>query len=326
MNANNILSYMKSKPVRVKVFVPFEFWALGPTAAGLIIATLVFLVSAFWGTWLYIITAICFLLANMVRNVEAGQVMIVIKFNRPSKNVRSLGIHVVFPFISLCNFYTINFVREEKEMRNLETQGDGYRLGYAYVLKTKINRNLVYLYEDDILRGKENEVMQALNDALLEASKNEVKRYSHEDLVERNTDLQEDLKAAIETNFLALFGESLNLLCGHDDLYTVDLTIVNLIFDEAYMSKLKEKNQAKMDAEIAAFDKQATITDAEAKAKATEIEGAAKAKAIELEGEALRKNPDVIRHRMAEHSNIQVLSGDGARTIVGGDKPQIIVP
>lgn len=317
---------MKSKPVRVKIFVPFEFWALGPTAAGLALATLVFFISTGWGTLLYIITAICFLLANTIRNVEAGQVMIVIRLNKPSKNVRSLGIHVVFPFISLCNFYTINFVREEKEMRELETRGDGYRLGYAYVLKTKINKSLVYLYEEDVLRGKEQEVMKALNDSLLEASKNEVKRYSHEDLVERNTDLQETLKADIEASFLALFGASLNTLCGHSDLYEVDLTITNLIFDQKYMDKLAEKNQAKMDAEIAAFDKQATITDAEAKARATEIEGAAKAKAIELEGEALRKNPDVIRHRMAEHSNIQVLSGDGAKTIVGGEKPQIIVP
>jgi len=327
MNATTFLSYMmKSKPIRVKAFVPFEFWALMPTAAGLILSTLVFLVSTGWGTAMYVITGICFLLANTIRNVEAGQVMIVIRFNHPSKNVRSLGIHVVFPFISLCNFYTINFVREEKEMRNLETAGDGYRMGYAYVLKTKINKDLVYLYEEDVLRGKEEEVMKAMNDALLEASKNEVKRYSHADLVEHNTDLQETLKADIEASFLTLFGDSLKLLCGHDDLYNVDLTITNLIFDEAYMAKLKEKNLAKIDAETAVFDKQATITDAEAKAKAIEIEGAAKAKAIELEGEALRKNPDVIKHRLAEHSNLQVISGNGAQTLVGGEKPQILVP
>lgn len=327
MNANSIMSYMKSKPVRIKFFIPWEISGLGPLFLGLIISTLVFFLSSGWGALLYTITAVSFYLANAVKNVEAGQVMITVRFNKPSNKVHEKGIcFIAMPFWNLCNFYTINFVREEKEMRNLETAGDGYRMGYAYVLKTKINRSLVYLYEDDILRGKEAEVMQALNDALLEASKNEVKRYSHKQLVEDNTDLQETLKADIETNFLSLFGDSLYLLCGHRDLYEVDLTIVNLIFDEDYMSKLKEKNQAKMDAEIAEFDKKATITDAEAKAKATEIEGAAKAKAIELEGEALRKNPDVIRHRMAEHSNIQVLSGDGARTIVGGDKPQIIVP
>lgn len=326
MNVQNVFSYMKSKPIRVKVFVPFEFWALGPTLAGLIISTLVFLISTGWGTLMYTITAVCFLLANSIRNVEAGQVLIVVKLNRPSKQVRDLGIKWVVPFISLCNYYTVNFVREEKEMKNLETCGDGYRMGFFYVLKIKINKLLVYLFETDVLRGKESEVMQALNDSLLEASKNEVKRYSHKQLVEDNTDLQESLKADIEASFLRLFGDSLKLLCGHSDLYTVDLTITNLVFDEDYMSKLKEKNQAKMDAEIAEYDKKATITDAEAKARATEIEGAAKAKAIELEGEALRKNPDVIRHRMAEHSNLQVLSGDGAKTIVGGDKPQIIVP
>lgn len=326
MNANSIISYMKSKPVRVKIFVPFEFWALGPTLAAALISTLVFLVSSGWGILCYTITAICFLLANSIRNVEAGQVLIVVKLNRPSKQVKDLGIKWVVPFISLCNYYTVNFVREEKEMKNLETQGDGYRMGFFYVLKIKINKLLVYLFETDVLRGKESEVMQALNDSLLEASKNEVKRYSHKQLVEDNTDLQESLKADIEASFLRLFGDSLELLCGHRDLYTVDLTITNLVFDEDYMSKLKEKNQAKMDAEIAEFDKKATITDAEAKAKATEIEGAAKAKAIELEGEALRKNPDVIRHRMAEHSNLQVISGNGAQTLVGGEKPQIIVP
>lgn len=317
---------MKSKPIRVKVFVPFEFWALGPTAAGLALSTLIFLISTGWGVVFYIVTILCFLLANTVRNIEAGQVMIVIRLNHPSSHVRELGVHFVVPFVSLCNYYTINFVREEKEMRELETRGDGYRLGYAYVLKTKIKKSLVYLYEEDVLRGKEEEIIKALNDSLLEASKNEVKRYSHEDLVEKDTSLQEDLKAAIEASFLTLFGDSLELLCGHRDLYTVDLTITNLIFDEAYMAKLKEKNQAMMDAQIAEFDKQATITDAEGKAEAIRIEGKAKADAIQMEADALRKNPDVIRHRMAEHSNIQVLSGDGARTIVGGDKPQIIVP
>ena len=316
MNVNNILSYMKSKPVRVKVFVPFEFWGLIPTAVGIILSTLVFLISPCWGGWMYFATGVCFLLANSIRNVEAGQVLIVVRLNKPSKEVKDLGIKWVVPFISLCNYYTVNFVREEKEMRELETKGDGYRLGYAYVLKSKINKDLVYLYEEDVLRGKEEEVMRAMNDSLLEASKNEVKRYSHKELVEDDTNLQEVLKADIEASFLALFGDSLYLLCEHRDLYTVDLTITNLIFDENYMSKLKEKNMAKMDAEIAAFDKEATITDAEGKAEAIRIEGKAKADAIQMEADALRKNPDVIRHRMAEHSNLQVISGDGAKTLV----------
>ena len=317
MNAKNFMSYMKVRPVRVRIFVPFEFWGLIPTLVAALLATVVYFFSPAWGVMLYIIIGACFLLANSIRNVETSQVMICLHFNIPSQRVRQRGVHFVFPFITLCDFFTINFVREEKRMGNLETKGDGYRLGYEYVLKTKINKNLVYLYEEDVLRGKEPEVIAALNDALMEASKNEVKRYSHEDLVEENTDLQETLKAKIEESFLNLFEDSLDLLCHHRDLYEVDLTITNLIFDEAYMAKLKQKNQAKMDAEIAKLDKQATITDAEAKAQALKIEGKAKAEAIKMEADALKQNPDIIRYETAKHSNLQNVLGEGANILLG---------
>lgn len=327
MNANTFLSYIsKSKPIRVKILVPFEFWALLPTAVGLILSTLVFLFSNGWGIALYIATGTSFLLANIIRNVESYEVMLQFVLNQPPKKVDDCGVKFVIPFVTLCDYYRINQVEREGQFNSLETS-DGLSLGVDYMLTILINDELVYIYGQKSFRGTEPTVMKKLLSELESAIKDAAKLYNQRDMIQKTEErLQAAFKAEAERIFIEKFGDYLEGFCGHRDLYKVDLTINNLIYNQTLMEELEKLRQAEVDVEIAERDKQASIIDAEAKAEATRIEGKAKADAIEAEGEALRKNPDVIRLRTAEKSNLQNIVGDGARMLLGGEKAQIITP
>jgi len=326
MNATKFLSYIPTKAIRVKIFIPMEFYAVPQTLLAILITIGAYFISFGAGITLTILTIVGFLVASSIRNVPIGQSMVVVRLNKAQDVSHPNGVCWVKPIVDLCEFFEVKMVKKDLNVQGLDTKGDGFQMGFTGNYTITINPKKVHVYLRSNLVGKEPDIIAFLDSLVRQSSKDIVLQYSHEDLKERDTSLQVKLKKEIITNYKRAAKQYLEAETGEEDLYTIQLVISDFIWDPDYEEKLKEKNRARMDVDIAKLDKEATITDAEGEAEATRIRGKANADAIEMEAEALRKNPDVIRHRMAEHSNIQVLSGDGARTIVGGEKPQIIVP
>jgi hypothetical protein len=279
MNANTFLSYMKSKPIRIKIFVPFEFWALGPTAVGLALATLVFFISTGWGTVLYTATGICFLLANTIRNIESSDAMLRFIMNKPANKVDGCGVKFVIPFVTLCDYIKIHQVDKDGMFEDVETS-DGLCLTMKYLLNIVINDNLVYIYGQKTFRGTEPTVMKTMVEKLNAAVKDTAKRYIQRSMIKKGQEAA--FKKEAEDLFLKEFGDYLEKFSGHRDLYTVILTLSNFKYDPALIAELADLTKSEVSVEIAENDAKATVIDAKAEADARKHKGEADAYAQEL--------------------------------------------
>lgn len=257
---------------------------------------------------LIILIALVFLLTQMIRINTPTQVSVITRLGQIN-NIAGPGMYFTIPFIDRAVTYdtTIESVecitgvgKSNCQALNAATkdlQTVKVEVQVTYRINPKDIENLYRLVQDQSTFS--NIIVPS---AIEESMKATTSKYTAEELIQKRSEVGEDLLQTLETK-LQLF--SLDL---------VSLNITNFEFSEAYQRAIDEKSVVQQQIQT----QKATLERAQIDAQIKFTQAEAEAKAIEIQNKALEQSPNYLELKKIEKwdGKLPIYEGSSNGTII----------